>query len=227
MQQSIMKGLLLIMLAVIFSAIATVLPRLDFRVSGEPLGFTVVVDAGHGGKDRGASSRGGLFESDINLAIALFLKRELEVRGINVVMTRETSHWLASPHAPNKKRDDMANRKRIIQNANPDVVVSIHMNTFPNPGVRGLQTFYNPKDEKSQKFATAIQNEFNNSELNFYRVPRPGNYYILDQTGFTGVLVECGFLSNAEDERLFSQSAHQRIIAYYIAKAVVRTLVTS
>ena len=223
MEKVIAKGLMIFLLVFALTAILDIIPRLDLRPAGAPTGFVVVVDAGHGGKDRGASGPSGAFESDINLAIALFLKRELQVRGVNVIMTRETVDWLASPLAPNKKRDDMNNRRMIIERARPDVVISIHLNTFPDPSVRGLQSFYNPNNQMGRAFAQTIQSEFNNSE-HLNRTAKPGDFYILNKTAFPAVLVEAGFLSNPHEERILQTTAYQRILAYYIATATFNVL---
>ena len=194
------------------------------RVYARAEGFHVVVDAGHGGKDRGASSRNGTYESDINLSIAKFLKAEFETRGIGVTMTRETADWLAQPGARNKKKSDMDARRRIIERVRPDLVISIHLNTFPaDSSVRGLQTFYDKSGVTSKLYAEAIQNEFNQSPLATNRLAKSGDYYILDSTQFPAVLVECGFISNQDDERLLNTTEYQRIIAHYIASAVATT----
>lgn len=188
------------------------------------MGYTVVIDAGHGGKDRGASSKNGTYESDINLAIAGFLKKEFESRGVTVVMTREDELWLASSFAPNKKRDDMNNRRKIIENAKPDLVISVHLNNFPSDtSVRGLQCFYDASGEVSQKYAVAVQTEFNKSGLDINRKAKAGDYYILDCTAYPSILIECGFLSNAQEEKLLKTKEYQQILAFYIASAVTKT----
>lgn len=223
MEKPIAGGILTFLLVFVLMAAIDILPRLDLRPAGAPTGFTVVIDAGHGGKDRGASGPSGAFESDINLAIALFLKRELVVRGVNVVMTRETVDWLASPLAPNKKKDDMNNRRMIIERAQPNVVISIHLNTFPDPSVRGLQAFYNPANPMGRAFAQTIQAEFNNRE-HINRTAKPADFYILSKTRFPAVLVECGFLSNPQEEQMLQTTAYRRILAYYIATATFNVL---
>lgn len=191
------------------------------RVYARADGFHVVIDAGHGGKDKGAQSRNGTYESDINLAIAKALKVELENRGVGVTMTRETEAWLAAPNARNKKRSDMDARRRIIERVRPDLVISIHLNMFPgDTSVRGLQTFYDKDGTVSKVYAEAIQNEFNQSPLAINRSARTGDYYILDSTQFPSVLVECGFLSNEDDERLLSSPEYHHILAHYMASAI-------
>lgn len=193
----------------------------SLRVYGRTDGFHVVIDAGHGGRDKGAESKNGTYESDINLAIARYLKTEFEVRGVGVTMTRENENWLASPTARNKKKSDMDARRKIIESVKPDLIISIHLNTFPgDSSVRGLQTFYDKAGTVSKVYAEAIQDEFNKSPLAVNRTAKTGDYYILDSTAYPAVLVECGFLSNADDERLLNTNEYQRILAYYIANAV-------
>ena len=112
-------------------------------------------------------------------------------------------------------------RRRIIERVRPDLVISIHLNIFPgDSSVRGLQTFYNKDGAVSKVYAEAIQNEFNKSPLDTNRLAKTGDYYILDSTVYPSVLVECGFISNPDDERLLNTTEFQRIIAHYIASAV-------
>ena len=184
----------------------------------------VVIDAGHGGMDGGAQSRNGTKEADINLAIAKFLETEFKARDVGVTMTRSGRDNLASPFLKNKKKDDMDKRRQIIEKVTPDLVISIHLNNFPShPAVRGLQTFYEKNSEYGKLFAEAIQKEFNSSDLNINRTAAIGDYYILNCTEYPSVLVECGFLSNPDDERLLKTTGYQKILAYYIAKAVVQS----
>jgi len=212
-----MKQLLVFLCIVVVFILCVTFPK---EVSTNAV-FTVVVDAGHGGMDRGAS-RNGTHESDVNLAIALFLKSELQLRGAAVVMTRENKDWLASDFAPNKKKDDMNNRRMIIERTKPDLVISIHLNTFPSESVRGLQCFYDGSGETSKDYADAIQTEFNKSMPDINRIAKSGDYYILNCTTFPSVLVECGFLSNPQEEKLLGTAEYQKILAYYIASAVCR-----
>jgi N-acetylmuramoyl-L-alanine amidase len=220
-----MKNFLLaVLICILAASYALVGAGQSMRVYGRADGFHVVIDAGHGGKDRGASGGNGTYESDINLAIARYLKLEFEARKIGVTMTRENENWLASPLASNKKKSDMDARRKIIESVKPDLVISIHLNTYPaDSSVRGLQTFYDPTGETSKIYAEAIQDEFNKSPLAVNRTAKTGDYYILDSTAYPAVLVECGFLSNPDDERLLNTNEYQRIIAYYIAASVAVT----
>lgn len=216
--------LLIILIFILITGYVVIDAPHSLGVYGRSEGFHVVIDAGHGGKDRGASSREGTYESDINLSIARFLKTGFEVRGIGVTLTRENQDWLASPLARSKKKSDMEKRRQIIERVRPDLVISIHLNIFPaDSSVRGLQTFYDKDGAASKVYAEAIQNAFNYSPFDINRKARIGDYYILDSTAYPSVLVECGFLSNPDDERLLNTTEYQRIIAHYIASAVTAT----
>jgi len=185
-------------------------------------GFHVVIDAGHGGFDGGAVSKSGTSEKDINLAIAKNLERELKNRGVWVTMTRKNEHSLANPYARNKKKSDMEERRKIIERAAPDLMISIHLNSFPRiPAVRGLQTFFDRTGEQSKYYAQAIQEKFNSSNLNIHRNAAVGDYFILECTPYPSVLVECGFLSNPTEERLLKTVEYQKLLASMIAEAIL------
>jgi len=216
-----------IVLGVVFAIAICASLYMDYvsrPVHARTAGFHVVIDAGHGGRDGGASSPNGVSERDINLAIARHLETEFRLQGVGVTMTRTNADSLANPLARNKKRSDMAARRAIIERVKPDLVVSIHLNSLPShPGVRGLQTFFNPRNEQSKVFAEAIQKQFNTSNLDINRRAASGDFYLLDCTNFPSVLVECGFLSNPTEERLLQCREYQIILARTIAEAVLLT----
>lgn len=184
--------------------------------------FHVVIDAGHGGKDRGASSPKGITERDINLSIAKHLAKELEALNVGVTLTRQDHNWLASPFAGNKKMDDLNKRREIIEKVAPDLVISIHLNSFPqDTTVRGLQVFYDKSSTESKKYADAVQYEINRNIPHVYRLAKTGDYYILQCTQFPSILVECGFLSNPMEERMLQTDEYQKIIAHHIGAAIL------
>jgi len=225
-RDSLIKEIVLLFAVCVISIAAVTVLSADvaLRIYARSNVFTVVIDAGHGGKDKGASSKSGTSERDINLAIANALAREFEAHQVAVVMTRQTEDSLASPFSLNKKKDDMNKRRQIIERVKPDLVISIHLNNFPSDtSVRGLQCFYDKSGELSQKYATAVQTEFNKSGLDINRKAKTGDYYILDCTEYPSILVECGFLSNPAEEGLLKTPEYQHILAYYIASAVVKT----
>ena len=183
------------------------------KVSG---GKTVVViDAGHGGVDPGKVGVSGVLEKDINLAIAKKLQSRLEQDGMRVVMTREEDVGLYSEGATNKKREDMEARVRLISEAKPEFVVSIHQNSFPDASCKGAQVFYYKDSEESKKLAEILQKKFPEVLLdgNKRQAKANGDYYLLRKTTCPIVIAECGFLSSSEEEALLASSEYQEKIA--------------
>jgi N-acetylmuramoyl-L-alanine amidase len=184
------------------------------------IGKTVVVDAGHGGIDGGVvGSASGVKESEINLAIAKSLKHFLERNGYDVVMTRENSDGLYGLTSKNKKLRDMEARRDIIKEAKPDLVISVHQNYYPLSSVRGAQVFYSADSEISKQIADSMQGTLNTA-LGNDRIAKTGDYYIVNCTDFPSVIVECGFLSNPEEEKLLVTAAYQEKVAYSVFSAV-------
>jgi len=183
-------------------------------------GLTIVIDAGHGGIDGGVVGRTtGVKESDINLAISLKLRDFLQTKGYRVVMTRTTQDGLYGLNNSNKKLADMEARRRIINNASPDLVVSIHQNSYPCPSVNGAQVFYCTTCEVSGKKAELMQTTLNVS-LGFNKLPKQGDFFILECSPYPSLLIESGFLSNPEEERLLITPEYQEKIAYTIANGI-------
>ena len=227
-KKRVIKHLIVCLFLVLVTFTTIIVQHQTAPVATRGAGFHVVVDAGHGGRDGGAVSPSGTREADINLAISKALAFELESRGIGVTMTRTTQDSLASPFARNRKRDDMTRRNQIINNVQPDLIVSIHLNSFMGDrSVRGLQSFYAKESEVSRHFAIAIQHQFNNSTLITNRRATSGDFYMLTATSFPAVLVECGFLSNPQEERLLRQREYQHIVAAYIATAIQAAVVSA
>ncbi len=175
----------------------------------------IVIDAGHGGFDAGASGRITKVREDVlNLSVANKLKRLFEINGFTVVMTREDDKAVAST-----KKGDMAKREQIIEDTDPDAVISIHMNKFGDASVAGPMAFYYEKSEEGKAMAESIQ-----QYLNEYLQPprprtyKPENYFMLRQGEAPSVLVECGFLSNEREEELLQTDEYQEKCAKAIYK---------
>ncbi len=185
----------------------------------------VAVDAGHGGIDVGVSGKQtGVKESDLNLAIALLLKEELEERGFEVILTRKTEAGLYDTTAKGFKKRDMQRRKEIIAERDPALLISVHQNFYPSKIVRGGQVFYAERSEGSRAFASVLQtrlNELYSTQGGKGRKIKCGEYFMLQCHPCPSVIVECGFLSNAEDERLLQEKGWQRQMARCIASGVV------
>ena len=178
----------------------------------------IVIDAGHGGDDGGSVGVvSGAKESDLNLVIARKLKGYLENIGFKVVLTRETSDGLYKLTSKDKKYDDMAKRKEIIEKTKPFLVVSIHQNSFPMASMSGAQTFYQQGNELGKTLADLVQNELiKNLGEHARGFANKGDYYILNSTSYPAILVECGYLSNPEEDRLLNDGDYQDKIAYSI-----------
>lgn len=185
----------------------------------------VVIDAGHGGIDAGCEgSLEGSNERELNLIYANCLKKYLVSYGASVVMTRTTTDGLYSAFAPNKKKDDMKKREEIINKANADLVVSIHMNAFPTASARGAQVFFNPESEVSVELANSIQQSFISNLPEAKKEALVGDYYVLNCTKTPAVIVECGFLSNPEEEILLLSSEYCEKVCYAIFCGIVKYL---
>lgn len=185
-----------------------------------PTQFHVVLDAGHGGFDNGACVD-GVSEADINFQIVKKLEQELLNRGCAVSLTRVDSESLNSPYARNKKVEDMAKRREKIQQLNPDLVISIHQNAFALTSVSGLQCFYANETPGSQVYATAVQDQFNHSELPIYKKVKPTDFNLVEHSPCPAILIECGFLTNPHERKLLQTTTYQQILAYNIATAVM------
>ena len=183
--------------------------------------YVIVIDAGHGGRDDGCKGVAGTKESEINLKIAKTLKVYLETLDIKVVLTRSDGNGLYESNATNYKASDMAKRVEIIKQARANMVISIHCNSYSDSSQCGAQTFFQEDDEVSQKFAESVQSQLNKQLKNARDFANKGDYYLLKESPATAILVECGYLSNAEEEKLLNSTSHQNKIAYAIMCGVV------
>ncbi len=173
----------------------------------------IVLDAGHGAGDGGAVGISGIAEKEINLKIALRLQKLLEQTGATVIVTRADDTPIAE-----SKRSDMRLRKNIKETSSADIFVSIHMNKFPQAKYSGAQVFYSP-DEKSKALGEAIQTSMRdilNPTNNRVAKKADDSIYILKQSDVPSVIVECGFLSNPEEEALLTQSDYQDKVAWSV-----------
>ena len=222
---------LLTAVAVIFIAAmglcVRALQNSSVAASGEN-GLCVVVDAGHGGIDGGVvGRRTGVKESDVNLQIAYALHAELTDMGFEVVLTRKTQAGLYGTTAKGFKRRDMQRRREIIQSARPDFILSLHQNFYPLSSTRGAQVFYAPDNAQGKRFAMITQEKLNalyGAEGVKDRKATAGDFFMLECWDCPSVLIECGFLSNAEDERLLCMEIWQRKLAKALASGVVECL---
>lgn len=190
---------------------------------------TIVIDAGHGGIDGGViGSTTGALESDINLAIALKLSDLFKEKGFNAILTRKTSAGLYGHTGAGHKKRDMRAREKIMKQSGADLFISIHQNKFSDSNRRGGQVFYKAGYEKGKQLATVIQSQINNLPQNG-RISSAlvGDYYLLNVCPYPAVIVECGFLSNPQDENLLINSEYQQEIALAIFRGAVEYLISA
>ena len=175
-------------------------------------GFTVVLDAGHGGVDPGVAA-GGVRESDINLLLVKELRQLFADAGFRVVLTRKNAGGLYGLPTPGFKRRDMAERRRIIREAAPDLVISVHQNSFPaQPSRSGAQVYYKKGDAAASRLAACIAAPLSRA-CGGRCAALVGDYYILNCSAFPSVIVECGFLSNAAERKKLCSAAYRRTLA--------------
>ena len=187
--------------------------------------ITIAIDAGHGGIDGGTVGVAtGKDENYLNLQYSLCLEKILENYNINVVMTRTTLNGLYSPFAENKKLDDMQRRKEIVQKSGADILLSLHMNSFPLSSSRGAQVFFKSGDEKSAVLADCIQSVFIQTLPNARQSTSIGDYYMLNEFDIPCVIVECGYLSNPEEEALLLQEDYKTLVCGSIFVGLVKFL---
>ncbi|MBP3914634.1 MULTISPECIES: N-acetylmuramoyl-L-alanine amidase CwlD [unclassified Clostridium] len=185
----------------------------------------ILIDPGHGGIDGGAKSKAGTIEKDINLQISLKLRDNLEEKGYKVYMTRDEDEGLYQKGntIKEKKREDLNRRVEMKKETNCDIFVSIHQNMFPQSKCYGAQVWY-ASNENSYNLATIVQESIKESvKDNNKRVAKPAAeaYLILrDKYEGASILVECGFLSNPDEESRLKSDEHQNLIVEGISNGI-------
>ena len=184
---------------------------------------TIVIDAGHGGEDGGAVSCTGVPESRINLEIALRLRDLCHLLGYNTCMirTEDISVYTEGNTLAAKKASDLRQRVRIVNSTNRGVLISIHQNTLSDNRYDGAQVFYAPT-EGSKELADLLQSNLIISlNQNSHRNSKPANnVFLMQHIERTGVLVECGFLSNPEEEARLRDASYQKKLCCVIASSL-------
>ena len=186
-------------------------------------GKVIFIDAGHGGKDNGANVD-GVLEDSINMKISGYLFEQLIETGAYVLMSRTGDYDLASMYDTNRKRKDLHNRVKYINNSNPDLFISIHLNTYPSENVEGAQVFHQ-SNVNSITFSKLLQQEMNKLTSKERKV-KLGDYYILNNTNSAGAIVECGFLSNTKEREKLADDSYQRKIAKAIKKGIEKYFIS-
>ncbi len=196
---------------IILFALCTCLYKPVIHVSSSQLlnQRVIVLDPGHGGLDNGASIA-GVDEDELNLEISFALKEELESRGATVYMTRTDDQDMTRRDYNYSKQDDMYLRALKIDEYQPDLFLSIHLNSS-NSSAWGSQVFYYKKSEDGKRLADSIHNQMKTLTGTRKNISS-SSFYILRATQSLGVLIECGFLSNANERgQLKSRSYHKKL----------------
>ena len=195
-------------------------PCTPFTLSAEPPKYFVILDYGHGGFDCGATGTDtGVLESDLNLLVGERVARALEDRDCFVLRTRTGPDALADT-----KRDDMALRGAILCTDGADCTVSIHMNKYDNRRIKGPMCYYQAGAKDGQALAGCVIDAITNALGLDPRLANPGNNFVTRIPSVPSVLVECGFLSNPEDERNLQDPDYQQKLADGIAEGVIAYL---
>ena len=176
--------------------------------------------------DEGAESSRGTTEAETNLKIALKLQNLLEQSGATVILTRSDENAIYDLDAKTlkqKKISDIHNRVKIGNESSADIFVSIHLNKIPQQQYDGWQTFYNGNNENSRKLAVSIQNKLNDAiQKENNRIAKTiDNIYIIKHVEIPTTIVECGFLSNPEEERSLLEDEYQNKLAWGIYNGVI------
>ena len=187
---------------------------------------TIVIDPGHGGNDPGKVGINQALEKDVNLEIALKLRKYLEQQDINVVMTREEDRGLYEETDTNKKVKDMKQRLAIMEQSKPDLVVSVHQNSYPQESISGVQVFYYRDSQAGKKAALVMQEQMIETlqPAKKREAKENSTYYILKKTTVPTIIVECGFLSNSEEAELLVTPQYQEKVAWAIHMGILRYL---
>lgn len=189
---------------------------------------TIVLDAGHGGIDGGAVAADGTSEKDINLAITLKTEAFLKALGVPTVMVRTEDcsvHDASAKTTREIKVSDIHNRMKLFEDTPNAILVSIHQNHYSSASVRGAQVFYSKNTQSSVDLAEHIQSAihaqiqpWNDRQIK----PSGSSIYLLYQAKATAVLVECGFISNPEENTRLHDEAYQGQMAFCIAQGILQ-----
>ena len=220
-----------LLFAILFCIAEKTIPHRELDVLNKGTSLpqkAIILDAGHGGEDGGASSADGLLEKDLNLSLVLTMRDILVSDGFDVILTRDTDTLLYDRNVNfqgQKKRLDMAARLKITEEAPNAVFVSIHMNTYPHPSCQGVQVWYSENNDASFELAKTIQSTTQKllQPENDRTVKRSGSsIYLLHKLECPAVLVECGFLSSPEEAALLGDESYRQQLALTLCMGILR-----
>lgn len=194
----------------------------EAKVSNRQLLDKVIyIDPGHGGLDPGAMYK-SIKEKDINLEISKKIKTELESAGAKVYLTRYGDYDLSVPNTINRKRSDLSRRSNIINKSECDIFISVHLNAESTSTWKGAQVFYNDKLAENEKLAKVMQDTFKNNLGTKRKYKKANDLYMQRRINRPGILVELGFLSNANDRYLLKHTYYQNKLAHVITQGIIQ-----
>lgn len=188
----------------------------------------ILLDPGHGGYDGGTGEGFGILEKDIVLNFAFLLKAELEKYKFPVYLTRTTDADLskAVPYRGSRQGTDLYGRVYMIQRYNAQIFLSLHVNSMSNPSERGAIPFFKYNSPESKHLAQCILREIKHVQPYNQQTVLPGNYYVLNASPVTSVLLELAFITNNEDRALLQDNGYLQKMAEQLAKGIHHYTVT-
>lgn len=183
------------------------------------------LQSAHGSEDPGKIGINNVLEKDVNLKISKKVQKRLIEQGIHVVMTREDDDGFYNESKSNKKIADMKKRVALINETKPDIAVSIHQNSYHEESIKGAQVFYYTHSKEGERAATVMQEALKALDTNNKRQAKENStYYMLKRTEVPTIIVECGFLSNAQEAEKLKNEEYQDKVAEAICAGIIKWL---
>lgn len=219
------KIVIFMLFTIIFALSTLLIHRQSENVFSKAVTKNIIVDAGHGLPDGGAVGANGTIESTLNIKIAKLLQNELHKNGYTVIMTRTDENTISDngETIAARKKNDMYERLKIINSSDADMFVSIHMNKFTDSRYRGAQVIYSGNFEESAFLAAEIQKALHNLPENKSKrtqAKAPSGIFLLKNAQIPAVIIECGFLSNFDEEKLLNTTQYQKKLAKAVADGI-------
>ncbi len=199
-------------------------PKILDAFSDNEKEYVIVLDAGHGGVDTGASGVVGEYESTLCLELTQKVYSFLNMHSNKVVMTRTDDKLLVSKNSNlSRKQSDLAGRVEFTNEYKDAIFISIHMNTYPLESCRGTQIFYSPNNSESKVLADIVSSNIKLSlQPDNTRANKEAgtNIYVLNKLNVPAILIECGFISNYEEAKLLNDEEYQNKLAAVISESI-------
>lgn len=216
-----MKKLYSILLLIIFIFTFSIVSANTKKSNLELLGKIIYIDAGHGGLDPGTVYK-NIYEKDINLQICKKLQTKLESEGAIVYLTRYGDYDLSKNYTGSRKKSDLNNRAKIINESKADLYISIHLNSISSSTWSGAQVFYDDVNKNNYNLAMIMQKQLKDDLKTTREVKEITTMLMNRKIVIPGVLIEAGFLSNPNDRYLLQKSEYQYKIVNSIMKGIIK-----